>query len=319
MQSNRIYKVAKWLIAVTAYAFLAYKLATFDNYAIVADLYRSITPTRYLWLAAVLLLLPLNLWLESEKWRVLIQQLYPISHIESLYTVLWGQTGAFWTPNRIGEYPTRVLALPEGKRVAATMMGFVGSFAQTIIISACGVVACGLLLNRYVLPDYDHINALIPIVSVLAGVMLVIYFCLPLLGPILIRKPCTKNLGTALTNFVPKVSLPVLLLSALRYTIFTLQYYCMFRFCMVDVTLQQALVAIPTIYLFISYTPSINISEAAIRGSYASMVIGCFSTNLPGAVCAGIFIWAVNTCLPVLIGTLLAKKEVRNIRHGDKH
>ena len=79
----------------------------------------------------------------------------------------------------------------------------------------------------------------------------------------------------------------------------------MLRFFGVNLAPIQALIAIPANYLFVTYTPSIAFSEAAVRSSYAILFIGAFSTQLVGIALAGVCIWVVNFILPLFLGSIV--------------
>ncbi|MBO7227782.1 MAG: flippase-like domain-containing protein [Bacteroidales bacterium] len=84
-------------------------------------------------------LLPLNWFLESIKWKVILSNLEKISTFTAFKSVLSGITVGFFTPNRIGEYPGRVVYISNKNKVPSIALGFVGSLAQTLVILICGL------------------------------------------------------------------------------------------------------------------------------------------------------------------------------------
>ena len=82
----------------------------------------------------------------------------------------------------------------------------------------------------------------------------------------------------------------------------------MLRFCSIDINLWQGVVSISTFYLFLTFTPSIAFSEAAIRGSYAVIFVGMFSDNSVGIALAGVLVWFVNAVIPMIIGSVFFSK-----------
>ncbi|MDR1592319.1 MAG: flippase-like domain-containing protein [Prevotellaceae bacterium] len=307
-----IYRIISWAVVVSAYVFLGYQLYRFDDYGAFFEWLSQSDRTHYKWLLLTLALLPFNILFEALKWQRLLRHLSPVSLREATRQVLWGQTGAFFTPNRLGEFPTRALALPEGKRLSGIALGFIGSLAQTIVISAVGVVSCLFFVHFVADKAYQPvIQQTAPVVGALAGVMLVGYFLLPLIGKLLHRFPRLKTgvLVASLNEFTLRESLPVLLLSAIRYAIFSVQYYTILQFFGVDISLEQAAIAIPTFNLFLSYIPTVTVAELGVRTSFAALVIGAFSTNTLGIIFSSAMIWAINFCLPMIAGSIF----VRNI------
>jgi len=98
-------------------------------------------------------------------------------------------------------------------------------------------------------------------------------------------------------------------ISLLRYLVFCFQFFLMLRFFGVQLELWQALIAIPANYLFVTFTPSVAFSEAAVRSSYAVLFIGAFSGQVVGIALAGMCIWMVNFVFPMLVGSVVMLKS----------
>ncbi len=316
ISAQNIFTAFKWLILVSAYAFLAYKLVVFDGYADLAAHFAQAGAAQYLFLAAVFLLLPINLSLEAIKWRKLLSGLQPVSFLYALKSVLVGQTGAFFTPNRLGDFPTRALLLRSENAVPAVALGCVGSVAQTAAITLFGAVAAAF----YVVlaqPDFvlsaSHVSlwlfvAVVAAVLVLAAVSVVYY---ARLAAYLQRRSNRWEhlLGDGLAHLTLHDVWLVFALSALRFAVFSTQLYAMLLFMDVAIAPLEALVAIPTVYLLVTYTPSFAFSEAVVRGSYAILVLSAFSANEAGMAFASVLLWVVNYCLPMLVGSFLFRRS----------
>lgn len=312
-KSDHIFNCLKWVIAVAAYVFLFYKLLTFKDYEAVFTLFRQ---SNCLWLIGAVLLLPLNILIESMKWKLLVSPVHHVSLRESIKMILWGNTGGFSTPNRLGEFPARSMMMPEGTRAKSIALGFIGSLAQTICILCCGIVSFHFFYHIFI--NHSSNGMLWSIQSehdILFGYVVVILFLIAFFLTLphwthLLRNSGNKTirqLNETATSINYAYLLKTFLLAGIRYLVFSFQSYCMYRFCMVDVTLQEALIAIPTFYLFVTLTPSINISEMAVRGSYAAFIFRCFTPNYFGAIIASSLTWLINFCIPMLIGSLFVK------------
>ena len=83
----------------------------------------------------------------------------------------------------------------------------------------------------------------------------------------------------------------------------------MLRFFGIHLIVWQALIAIPTNYLFVTFTPSLAFSEAAVRSSFAMLTIGAFSGQTVSIALAGMCIWIINFVFPMLAGTVLMVKK----------
>ena len=61
-------------------------------------------------------LMACNFFIESIKWRQLVEQNNTINWSKSVQSVFVGQAFAFFTPNRIGDYIGRILFLDKGHK-----------------------------------------------------------------------------------------------------------------------------------------------------------------------------------------------------------
>lgn len=298
-----------------AYAYLAYKLVAFNDYATVSAHFAAAGVAHYACLAGVLALLPLNLLLEAQKWRLLVRGLQPLSLMEAVKSVLVGQTGAFFTPNHLGDVPTRVLLLCPECRMSAIALGCVGSLALTVVITVIGTVAA-VCYAVWVRPSFV-IDA--SLTTLLFWGALVVAVVALFVVPLLFRRQLAQRLmscrwrwlrllGTGLAYLSWRDVWRVVALSAGRFVVFSTQLYAMLLFMGVSLAPIEALVAIPTIYLLVTYTPSFAASEAAVRGSYAILILSAFATNEAGMALAGILLWCVNYCIPMLLGSGLLRR-----------
>ena len=103
----------------------------------------------------------------------------------------------------------------------------------------------------------------------------------------------------------------VLGMSLLRYLVFSTQFYLFLRAFDVQLTLGEAMMLIPVIYLVTTSIPTIALSELGVRGSVSVFFIGVFmSSDFMGVrdiqlrvFAASTCIWIINIALPALIGT----------------
>lgn len=110
-RSKAIWQALGWALSAGALVYMVYRLAIYEDYDALATSFRTAHWTQYLYLGMALILLPMQLLVESYKWQRLLQGLTSISVRQSYRQVLLGYVGAFVTPYRCGEYPTRLVAM----------------------------------------------------------------------------------------------------------------------------------------------------------------------------------------------------------------
>jgi len=306
------FKSWKVLIVLASYSFLAYKLFTFHQYDDLAAQWKQMPLSRTAWLAGFLTLLPLNWYLESLKWKMLTSRVQKIDINTSVKSVLSGISTGFFTPNRIGELVGRIAFLQPANRKAGVTLSLMNSLTQNIVMTLGGVPAC-ILFFTYTAgklqPDIVHF-VLITMIGIL--VFGLIYFTLPRWSLQVRKSRLSSGIKTftdCLSGYNLKDLWQIISVSFIRYCVFCIQFYFMLRFFNIDLTPWQALLTIPTTYLFVTFTPSLAFSEAAVRSSYAVLVIGAFSGQVVNIALAGVCIWAVNFIIPMLIGSVIMIRE----------
>ncbi|MDR1543964.1 MAG: flippase-like domain-containing protein [Prevotellaceae bacterium] len=303
MKKKTIYNIVHWAIIVACALFLAWKLREVGGFKQYLYYFADTTNAQIVFLIFTIILLPLNFFCESAKWKILLKNICKINFYEAFQAVLWGQTGAFLTPNSLGEYPARSLNLPSEYRLSAVTMGFAGSFAQTVVVSVCGIIAAPFFLTKY--SALKNFNSIIIFAVIVSLSIILLFFFLPKIS----KKVKEK--------FTFSQSLQVLAVSAVKYLIFSVQFYFMLRFCGVEFSVVQAIFAMPTFYLLLTYTPLINAAEFAVRSSIGILIFGAFSDNITAIFAASALFWLLNFCIPTLFGLFLGIKNRR--KYVEKH
>lgn len=298
----------KWGVAVAAYSFLAYKLIHFNHYDQLLLWWHQLPVSQFWWLVAVVILLPLNWLFEAVKWKMLTAHIQHISLKTSIKAVLAGISTGFFTPNRVGELLGRIAYLYPANRKAGITMSVVNSLTQNLVMTICGVPAC--LIFFYSTANALEVDMENFLWIALSALLLsgVVYFSLPKLS----RYLAQTNIADKISHFTTGLSacrrgdlLRIVGVSMLRYIVFSIQFFLMLRFFGVQLHLSEALIAIPTNYLFVTFSPAIAFSEAAVRGSTAVLVIGSYSGQLVNIALSGVCVWAVNFIMPMLVGSVM--------------
>ncbi len=293
---NRILHVS---IAVIAYGYLTYKLVTFDDYSTITAHFSSIDATQFLYLIACFLLFPINILAESVKWRYLLRDLVPLTLREAMRQVYCGAAGAFITPARVGDYPTRVTLIADRKVwIPAITLGFVGTAALSSLQIILGLPAA---LNSYSIKWYMY----------LVSAMFVFGYAF---SPAICRRLRNRHFSDNVRNIVDTLAtldtprlLYIMLLSALRYAVYCVQMILILRFCGVDLSIGTMLTDILAYYMLVSVTPSMPVADVGIRGSWAIVVFSQHTANIPAIAMASILLWVINAMMPMIVGTMIRK------------
>jgi hypothetical protein len=291
---GRVLKVAIVLLAAVMLFFALRKfLAEPDSISRLVQLWQS----HKMWLLVVMLLLPLNWFLEAAKWKKLVAVSEPITWKQAWSAVLAGLAIGSATPNRVGEFAGRIFQLKSTPLADGIMYSLVSSLMQVMVTIAFGFI--GLMLTD---PDqYMHSNKAFLWLAAVGGAMSI--------GVAFMKNPRTRfaKYFTALNTLDGSVARYVLFMAFVRYLVYALQFFIMLKLCGVEAAHTQLALAIAVNYLIVTIVPSVMFSELLVRGTVASGVIGSLCGNPGGAALAAVLIWLINVALPAAAGLFFVK------------
>ena len=267
----------------------------------------------YIVVTIVILMMFLNWFLESLKWRFLISKIEKVSIKRSIRAIFSGITVSAFTPNRVGEYGGRVFCLEKADRIKGVLITVIGSMAQLVITIVFGSI--GILLLPNLMPEFDSLLSNIvfayPIMLfllILLNVLLVTLFLNASVFSVVLSKikflRKFKKYNEVFSFYNSSELLEILLYSVGRYIVFTTQFFILLQVFDVQIGYVDAMILITTMLLVISIIPTIAITEIGIRGSVALFLFGLVSVNAIGILSATFVMWVINLLLPALIGTI---------------
>ena len=272
-------------------------------------------------LIAVVLLMPLNWGIESSKWRLLIAYIEKISFLQAFKSVLTGITMSLFTPNRVGEFFGRAFTLKKANPLKGALLTITGSISQLLVTLIAGFIAVAFYLPQYVgLPEtwQKWMYAGLILIMVLLGSILVLGY---IKAPFITRqlesfiRPSWNKIKyylDAIDHLERKTLIHVLLLSTLRYMVFSFQFYLLLLAFGLNIPYPTAMLLIAMTYFVMAAIPTIALADLGIRGSVSIYFIGGYFAGAqnasPEILAASTFIWAINLALPALLGILFINR-----------
>ena len=288
MDKKRIYHIVTWLVAIAACVFLAWKIATYEDYAALGECLRRMGAPQWWAIALCVALMPVNMGLEA--WERL-------DFREAQRQVYYSKLAGLITPWRLGEYPARGVIEVQRDDVQGTKnvmprvlsLGAIGSATMTIAIVLAGVL--GLAFSPEVLSYLggSYLYALLAITLVL--------LLLLALAPRALKRYAEVNTDLMIRNTCQSLIRVACWCVQLALIIYALGGTDISGFA-------GTLLKAPVYYLFVTITPNIPIVEVSVRGAWAIAVFGTMNAAL-----SGVLLWAINTLLPCLIWPFLRKNE----------
>lgn len=298
MSKRYIYHIIEWIIALAGCAFLAWKLATYEDYAALGESLRGMDWPQWSALVLCLLLMPVNMWIEAWKWHTLMNDdsSERLSFREAHRQVYYSKLAGVITPWRLGEYPSRALFMTsrpsstdDQKSVWAKVlsMGAVGSATMTAAIVLAGLGCLGVLgiIGK---PGNLVDNGYYLLVAALLLILILALFWAPKLLKRWAAVSHRLVLVSTAQSFV-RLACWCVQLALVLYALDASQS---------PTTNYQ----IPIYYLLVTITPNVPVAEAGVRGAWAIVLFG--SAN---AALAGVLLWGINTLMPCLVWPFLRK------------
>jgi hypothetical protein len=292
--------------------FIYHKLVHNQNlgnfYRLMSGLNRSQVYTK---LSIVFLLMLLNWFLESLKWRYLIKKVEQISLLKAVESVFCGLTWAIFTPNRIGEYGGRIFFLSPRKRIQGMVAMSVGQVAQMVITNIMGAIAVVwfvynfVKIDRWMLPYFTFWG------SVFSICLLLFYFNIKLVDFILLKIRFLKKYHKyfrVLNWYNKKELLIVLFFSVARYIVFTSQYLFILHFLIPDLPFYESALMIFILFLIQSALPSLDLLDIGVRSYTATYFFAYITQQEMVVIACTALIWFVNLIIPAILGSFFVFK-----------
>lgn len=300
VSGSSLKKLRKWFFLTGFLICIIFLFQDFTLRGCLNTLYTYFSSEHLLQLSFILLLVPLNHFLEIYKWKILASSVIPeISWGQVADSQLGGFSLGSVTPGRVGETAGRALLLPEGKRKSLFFLSLNASFS----IFIASVITALIPFNYY----FNQPSISIAICATLS--FLIAVFLFPgLLEPLF--KGFSPD-GFNLSLFRTKTQLKVLFLSFFRVVIYCVQLSLIF-YMSKGFTNQTDLFGISALYFgIVTMLPSLLISELGVRGGAMLVIAGITGVDYQYFIAPMGFIWAINVGLPAIAGSLILLRKFR--------
>lgn len=278
------------------------------------------------YLIAAILLMPVNLGLESYKWMLAVRRVQDISLGKAFKAVFSGVAFSISTPNSLGDYVGRVLYMDDGKRIKAISLTIVANISQLIVTILMGALALFFLKNTLTKSDLlstIFVNTVLSSSVLALIILLLFYFRLPWLVRIIDNLPQFKKFSW-ITEAVEHVDATLLVrflsLSIGRFVIFSLQYFLLFKLYGVEINVFECWMSISVMFLVMTAIPTIALfTDVGLKNELSIRLVGLFSSNHLGISFTSLSVWLINLVIPALIGSILILGIKNILKDRNKH
>jgi hypothetical protein len=279
----------------------------------VSEIYNEIKTTftnknQFFLMSIALLLVPLNIFLESIKWKLQIKPIENISNWKSFLSIFTGISAGMFFPNRMGNFLGRIFMLEKGDRIKASLTTLVGGMAQMIATVSVGLIALLFFTDRHIIL-ICVIFIITLLISMYFNIHLLKYFHFLIPERFKVK---TEEYFEVFSLYNKAELLNILILSFARYFLYTFQFVLLIWAFKIPLNYFNSMIPISLTYLLMMIVPFITITEIAVRGSVSILVFEKWmimnEINPSFGVMvfsASSLLWIFNIAIPALIGLFL--------------
>jgi hypothetical protein len=258
------------------------------------------------------LLMVINWTLETAKWQIALRPIQSIRFTRAFKAILAGTCIASFTPNRVGEYLGRMLFVDPGNKVVSVAPTILCSMSQMLVTLIAGSVGLFLYHNLVLISQADWLSPALfrpaIIVTILAAFALfLVYYGFD---------PLVKRVNKWLIKNNKSFSVPenysfgalsgILLLSAVRYLVFILQYGLLFSLFGIPLLGLQVFTGVSVMFVLMAVVPTLTfLTDLGFRWAVGIQVFQVYTINTAGILAVSLGIWLINLIIPALVGSLL--------------
>ena len=295
-----------------AFIFIFQKLSHNENISNFKALTKAIDPTDLrIVLTTIFLLMFLNWFLESLKWKYLVEGVEKISTWKAVESVFCGLTWAVFTPNRIGEYGGRVFFLSPRKRIMGVISMSVGAIGQMVVTNIIGSISVLWFISRFLELNIILFYALVFLVFIFCSFFLLFYFNIRVIDGLLARvsfiKPYRKFFRI-LARYKKKQLLKVIIYCLSRFCVFTTQYYLVIHLLIPEIAAFDIVMMVFILFFIQSALPSLDLLDVGVRSMTATYFFAFITTQEIAIMAATASIWMINLILPAILGSIFVLK-----------
>ncbi|WP_435415490.1 hypothetical protein [Polaribacter aestuariivivens] len=240
----------------------------------------------------------LNWFLEITKWETLASFCIKTSKKNAAIQSFSSLTTSLITPNRIGEYGAKAMYFDKSFRKQIVGLNLIGNFYQMTITLVFGVIGFSYFAYKHnISVDYNKLSqfVLLGIVIFLVLFLFVKYFNSKI--------NFIKKIKVFIHKIPLKTNFKVVLISLLRFVVFSHQFYFLLKIFKVDISYIDAISAITTVYFISSIIPMLSVFDVILKGTVAIWVFSFFSIEPLVVLSVTTIMWIFNFVFPAIIGS----------------
>ena len=250
--------------------------------------------------------MPLNWGLELVKWKFLSSKLENSTWQNAYHAVFAGISLGMFTPNRLGEYPARVMLLKEENRFKGLLLAVLGSLSQTFITVFAALIALVFYYQQQKISWWLYLG-IIGTCTALLFLITLLFFNLHKIAYSISKKRKSKywlQLCKVCLGFSHFQIFKLLLFSLGRYLVFSSQFLLALYLAGAHFSAFEAWERCCLIFFSTSVLPSFAIAELGIRSSVSIFFLSDIISQSNTIVLGASLLWLLNLIVPAILGVV---------------
>lgn len=261
--------------------------------------------------------MPLNWGIECFKWKLITHQVESISYKTAIKSVFSGICLGNVAPGRAMEFVAKIYFFKPVNKPSVTILHFINGMFQMLITVCVGICAIAYKFKS------DSQSKVLLYSIIIGGILICVFFCFAILNISFIQQKLKfikwfkVSESEHSLSFSKKLITQLLLLSIVRYAVFTFQFYFIYTSLSEPLPFFQILASIAGYFMLTSIIPMVSVIEPAIRAAIALFVFNNNGDNSVSVILSSTLLWLINVVLPSLIGYGIILKEKINFKMKD--
>lgn len=281
------------------------------------EIYFALLNADMLLILCALALLPLNIFFQYSRWRILVRLANPQSSSSEIFSsLLCGITLGFITPGRVGEFG-RSFFIPTVQWPRLMGLTMLDKLFAMMVLFALGLAGIAPFLHQ-------NVPSIIWLPLMLSGLGFLTLFFILLWSPqfvssLLLRRqslwkkhPKWRQMVSSLELLNTSTATMVAIIAFAQVITYSFQFYLLVS-AFTSVSIFYCMAAIAAIMWVKTMLP-ISLGDLGVRESAAIFFLGQIGVPEAAAFDASMLLFAMNVLLPAIIGSILLFK-MRTPRH----
>ncbi len=297
----------RWSISIIMLALLCYQLWSRTDHFRTLSL--DIFSKTGWWIVLVFFLMPVNLFVETLKWRTFLSVHIKVPLKYIFRAVAGGIALSLFTPNRIGEYGGRILFMPSESKWPVAISTFMGSYAQNLVALTAGISSCIFLFKGMLVLKILGIILVIIAGTCFFQMRKVIQRVSFLSKYSLIKKLIGKL--HYIDDYSSAVLIRALLLALARYIVFSFQFILLLHAFEPSIQFGILFLGVSGMYLFQALVPLPPVADVMARTNIGLILWSGSGMSELSISLASLMIWLINLLIPAMLGSITLGTNAR--------